>query len=373
MNVKYKSENRSILAFATQGKDSNDELRLKNLLSNLNVEYYPFKRDKKFNSFLEIVRTIKKKRNSLIIMEGTGFFGGLALIIGKKLFNADYVFSSGDAVYPYLTRKVKYLKPLFYLYEKMLYSNAIGFIGWTPYLAGRALTYGTKFVMTAPGWSPYEKNNNRSEINSIRESIGIQEDDLVIGIVGSLHWDKKLSYCYGSELVSAAKLIKRDNVKFLIIGDGTGKKILEQIIVENKLDKKVFMLGKIDRNDLPKYLSLLDVASLPQSVDKVGSFRYTTKISEYLEMKLPIVTGNLPFSYDVGDNFFIRVSGCDPWDIRYINALVEFLENLTSKDIMEMKSSIPNKVDIFNKNSQILRTTNFIKDLLRWKNENGLD
>ena len=50
---------------------------------------------------------------------------------------------------------------------------------------------------------------------------------------------------------------------------------------------------------MPNHLAAFDLASLPQSVDGVGSFRYTTKLSEYLAAGLPIVTGQIPAAYDL--------------------------------------------------------------------------
>jgi hypothetical protein len=50
----------------------------------------------------------------------------------------------------------------------------------------------------------------------------------------------------------------------------------------------------VARDAVPDYLAAFDVASLPQSCDQIGAFRYTTKLPEYLAAKLPIVTGELP-------------------------------------------------------------------------------
>ena len=47
------------------------------------------------------------------------------------------------------------------------------------------------------------------------------------------------------------------------------------------------------------YLAAFDLASLPQSVDRVGSFRYSTKLCEYLAVGLPIITGQIPAAYDL--------------------------------------------------------------------------
>ena len=61
----------------------------------------------------------------------------------------------------------------------------------------------------------------------------------------------------------------------------------------------------------------MDVASLPQSVDGVGSFRYTTKLSEYLAARLPVVTGEIPLAFDLDDGWMWRLPGDAPWEERY--------------------------------------------------------
>ena len=73
-------------------------------------------------------------------------------------------------------------------------------------------------------------------------------------------------------------------------------------------------------------MSAMDVASLPQSVDGVGAFRYTTKLSEYASAGLPVVTGRLPFSYDLDAGWLWRLPGDAPWSPRYVQALGRLME-----------------------------------------------
>lgn len=88
------------------------------------------------------------------------------------------------------------------------------------------------------------------------------------------------------------------------------------------------------RKDVPDYLAAMDVASLPQNVDGVGSFRYTTKLSEYLAAGLPVITGQIPLAYDVGGGWLWRLPGAALWDERYVSALADVMRRLTA-DVVE--------------------------------------
>ena len=92
------------------------------------------------------------ERPDLIVMEGTGTAGGLVLLAIRALLGIPYVVSSGDAVGPFLRLHSRALGVLGAVYERVLCRSCAGFVGWTPYLAGRALTLGAPRAMTAPGW-----------------------------------------------------------------------------------------------------------------------------------------------------------------------------------------------------------------------------
>src|SRR5271155_3252995 len=131
-----------LLVFATQGSGHGDEKRILDLLRNLLAEVFPFDRGAKIRTGLRLFFFIYKRRPDLVVMEGTGFLGGAAIMMGRLTAGVPYVVSSGDAVAPFLTARIPLLSPLFWLYEKLLCRLSSGFIGWTPYLVGRALTLG---------------------------------------------------------------------------------------------------------------------------------------------------------------------------------------------------------------------------------------
>ncbi|TDG00317.1 glycosyltransferase [Paenibacillus piri] len=359
-------ESYKILGFATQGSNGDDEQRLRSLLADTPVYFYPFERSRKWMNGWRILRYMYRERPHLVVMEGTGIAGGLALIVGSTLTRVPYVVSSGDAIGPYIANRFPLLGPLFHWYERLLYKRSTGFIGWTPYLAGRALTYGAKFAMTAAGWAPvaYSSEQLQQARSEIRSEYGIPERQLVIGIVGSLNWNRRLGYCYGYELVKAAGLLERRDVTVLIVGDGSGKARLEQLAGASGGPGRVIFTGRVPREKVPAYLAAMDLASLPQSVDQVGSFRYTTKVSEYLCAGLPIVTGRIPMSYDFNHEGMYRIHGDKPWEPKYIRSLAGFLECVTSEEVKERGSRVPRQLPLFDKESQVSSVRAFIHDIL---------
>jgi glycosyltransferase involved in cell wall biosynthesis len=219
--------------------------------------------------------------------------------------------------------------------------------------------------MTAPGWAPFTATPEdlaRSRLQ-IRAALGIPADGLVVGIVGSLAWTKRVGYSYGLELVQALRRCERADAYALIVGDGDGRIRLEQR-AGNDLGKRIILAGRVPREQVPHYLAAMDVASLPQSVDRVGSFRYTTKLSEYLAARLPVITGQIPLAYDLDDGWLWRLAGKAPWDERYIEALANLIDRLTVDEIASKRSALLQKAPDFNRNRQVACVTEFVTDLL---------
>ncbi|MBI3534180.1 MAG: hypothetical protein HY072_01660, partial [Deltaproteobacteria bacterium] len=148
-----------ILGVATQGTGKDDEARLRGLLENFNAEFFPFDQSKKIKSAFGLLKKVWKDQPDLVVLEGTGIAGGSVLIFTRILKKIPYILSSGDAVSAFVGSQMPVLRSFFNLYEKYLTKKASGFIGWTPYLTGRALTFGAKRAMTASGWSPHNITN----------------------------------------------------------------------------------------------------------------------------------------------------------------------------------------------------------------------
>ena len=353
-----------LLACATQGGGGNDDARLRDLLLPFNTRFIHLDRSKKFAAGYEILRCLRSHQFSLFVMEGSGVAVGISAIVAKLLFGARYIVSSGDAIAPFLSARHAFGAPIFKLYERLLYANCSGFIGWTPYLVGRALTLGATRGITVPGWAPYTMapSTLADARRAIRSRFGIPPEAVVYGIVGSLNWSGRFNYCYGSELVRAA-VRKASRAYVIVVGDGSGLQHLQKI-AGSALNKTIFLTGRVEREEVPAYMAAMDVGCIPQSVDGVGNFRYTTKISEYQAFGLPFITTQIPMSYDLDHGNLWRLPGKYPWGEPFLEALANLMVTLTHDDIGRRKASHPDPSQTFDRETQMQRMTAFLQDVL---------
>jgi glycosyltransferase involved in cell wall biosynthesis len=345
---------------ATQGTGSQDEQRIASLLAPLGARPIAFDRGARLRSALRAVRSVLRSRPDVLVLEGTGIAGGAVCLACRALGGTRYVVSSGDAVGPYLRMLHAALALAGPVYERLLTRGSAGFIGWSPYLAGRALQLGAPRAMSAANWAEVAVRDGDRE--RVRARLGIPEDALVVGLVGSLNWSPRRGYCYGLELVRAALRADRDDLVVLVIGDGSGRERLEREAGE-LLGRRILIPGPVPREDVGAHLAALDVASLPQSVDLVGALRYTTKLSEYLAAGVPVVTGELPFAYDLDDGWLWRIPGDAPWSERYVAALGRLMSELTPAEVAERREAVPTALPQFSLERQQRQVCAFVADV----------
>lgn len=351
-----------ILCFATQGDAHLDGERIRELLALTDPEVYPFDRDRKVRSALGLLAAVRRRRPQLIVMEGTGVAGGLAVLCARLVLRVPFILSSGDAVAPYLALRSRVAGRIGAIYERALCRQCAGYVGWSPYLAGRALTYGAPRAMTAPGWSSGAASSGAHE--SIRARLGVSAETILVGLVGSLNWRARVGYVYGAELVLAMGNVTRPDVAVCIVGDGSGRERLQRM-AGTDLGGRILLPGRVPHEEVADYLAAFDIASLPQSVDRVGSFRYSIKLGEYLDAGLPIITGQTPAAYDLDEGYFWRLPGRAPWSATYVAALTELLQTLDSDEIRRRRhAALAWREHPFDKLAQQRRVRDFVKDTL---------
>jgi glycosyltransferase involved in cell wall biosynthesis len=350
-----------IVCFATQGSGHHEETRIAELLADFEPIVLPFDRSDKRAAGRLLLREVRRLRPDLVVMEGTGVAGGLAVIGARLRDDTPYVVSTGDAVGPYVGSRHPGLAPAAYAYERLLFRLSAGCIAWSPYLAGRALTLGAPRAMTAASWADAPSGSPGRE--QLRSRHGIPEQALVFGIVGTLVWNQRVGYCYGYELVRALVRTNRPDLHVLIIGDGGGRRHIELLAAE-ELDRRVHLVGSVPRSEVSGYLRAIDVASLPQSRNQVGAFRYTTKLSEYLAAGLPVVTGQIPLAYDLDDGWLWRLPGEAPWDVAYVDALAALMANISPAEVAARRRLVPREAPLFSKERQRRHVAAFVGDIL---------
>ncbi len=355
----------NVAAFATKGTGSNDEDRILALLAPLVPTALPFDKRAKRAGFRSVLRAVAATRPDLLVMEGTGLAGGLACLLARAVYGTRYVVSSGDAVGPFVEAHVRGLGVPFGLYERVLCRLSAGFIGWTPYLAGRALTLGAPRAVTAEGWAPVTPppDGLAAARRRVRGELGIADGALVVGIVGSLAWNRRAGYCYGYELVRAMAAVTRPDAVALVVGGGSGLARLRDL-AGPLLGSRVLLPGEVPADRAVDYMAAMDVGSLPQSVDGVGSFRYTTKLSEYLAAGLPVVTSQVPMAYDLGLDWAWRLPGRTPWGDPFIAALAALVDGLTPAAVAAKRAATAAGRAPFDRDRQVERVSAFVRDLL---------
>lgn len=116
------------------------------------------------------------------------------------------------------------------------------------------------------------------------------QHDIVIGHVGGLAFERDLSF-----LIQAFQQLHQtdSNYKLVFVGDGPAKKQLETLSSKLELSQSILFTGSVNRENVPKYLSALDIGicHLPDTLAYRCSF--PLKVLEYLACGLPVLASNI--------------------------------------------------------------------------------
>jgi glycosyltransferase involved in cell wall biosynthesis len=142
-------------------------------------------------------------------------------------------------------------------------------------------------VQVVPNGVDVEKFHPRWPVASLQREFALTSDSPVVGIVAALRPEKNHEL-----FLQAAKLIHHSlpATKFLVVGDGPGRRKLESLARELDLNDAVRFVGT--RNDVSEVLSLFDVFLLTSHMEA-----NPTSILEAMACEKPIVAtrvGSVP-------------------------------------------------------------------------------
>ena len=126
----------------------------------------------------------------------------------------------------------------------------------------------------------------------VRRSLGWTEADRVVAFIGTFGgW-------HGVDvLAEALPKIAAANpaVKFLLIGDGSHKHLIEKAVSEHRLDRRVHATGRVPQMEGARLLRAADIFVSPHSSHMVDSrfFGSPTKLFEYMSLGGGIVASDL--------------------------------------------------------------------------------
>jgi len=83
--------------------------------------------------------------------------------------------------------------------------------------------------------------------------------------------------------------LKREDIQFVLVGDGPSRKRMEALSVEMGLADYVTFLGRAPDDELFSVLSTADICVNPDRVNPMNNLSTMNKILEYMAMKKPIV------------------------------------------------------------------------------------
>lgn len=101
-------------------------------------------------------------------------------------------------------------------------------------------------------------NIHESETLKLRQELGFNSGDIILGIVAAFIEVKNHKFLL-QVFLELSKV--KDNVKLVLVGEGTLEKQCVEFVKENNLTEKVFFLGQ--RNDVYQLMKVFDVFLLP--------------------------------------------------------------------------------------------------------------
>lgn len=104
-----------------------------------------------------------------------------------------------------------------------------------------------------------------SEIAALKSTLGITQDDIVIGSVGRLFNDHKK---FTDIIEAVSKLDQKKSIKILLIGDGPDKKLIRDYAEQLKLSSNLIMVGF--QPDTAPFYKVMDIFCLASQREGFG-------------------------------------------------------------------------------------------------------
>lgn len=330
------------------------------LPSEWNIRYH-YRPAKKWQGIIPFIQSALRFKPDVIYVMDTAYTGILAGYIAKKLTGCKLVTDTGDVAYELAKSRGIYSKPqleLIHWVEQMAIENSDCMVVRGSYhkslLEDQAIP---KVVFVPDGVDLNEAKP--VDATALKAELGL-ENHLVVGLVGTMSWSEKHQMCYGWDIIEALGLLKDLPVKALLVGDGNGRSVLEHRAQQLGVANRVVFTGQIPYDDLPPYLSAMDVCVSTQSNDLVGMVRTTGKLPLYLAYGKYVVATNVGEASRVlpGVGCLLPYNGVR--DDTHPSRLAEHLRNLLAT---------PKHLSVFEKAKQIARD-NFDYDMLAQRVEN---
>jgi len=161
-------------------------------------------------------------------------------------------------------------------------------------------SYQAKFK-TLPNGVDVEKFKPSAKSFSLIEKYNLDGKKIIlfVGALDSAHYFKGVNY-----LIKAIEMLKREDFKLIIVGDGDLKPVYQDMVESFNLNDQVIFTGYIPDESLVKYYNLADIFVLP-SIDQSEAFGMV--LLEAMSCAKPVIASDLPGVREVINK---NISGC---------------------------------------------------------------
>ena len=166
---------------------------------------------------------------------------------------------------------------------------------------------------------------------SIRNELGISENEFVLGSIGRFAWVKGFSH-----LLEAATEVMQDfqDFRILLVGDGPEMPHIREMVLRNGISNRVILTGM--RRDIPDMLAAMDVFAIPSLWEAFGN---TTVEAMYAKrLVLASRVGGIPeVIQDEVNGFLLPAAEKQPWidKIKYVYEHYRELSYLTEQAFID--------------------------------------
>lgn len=275
-----------------------------------------------FQSYVVAKRLEKQIEFSCVWAMMANYAGFGALFFKRKYPKIRFVLTlqEGDPI-SYIKRRVALVYPLW----KAIFTHADAIQTISGYLAdfGKSMGFsGTPIVVpNAVDVSLFTKEYDQSELVSLKENLGIKDDQKVIITTSRLVKKNGIG-----DIIESLKYLP-ENFIFLVLGNGPLEKSLKLKVSSLKIESRVKFLGYISHAEMPKYLKISDFFVRPSLSEGLGN-----SFLEAMATKLPVVAtpvGGIPdFLKDGETGYFCEVE--NPKSIA--DAVMKFENNSDQKN-----------------------------------------
>ncbi len=285
---------------------------------------FNFRPSPKWKGIVPFIQSALRFKPDLIYVMDTAYTGVLAGYTSKKILGCKLVTDTGDVAFELAKSAGTYSKAqlaLIHWIEQLAIHSSDYLIVRGSYHKQWLVNQGKMNVEFIPDGIDMTVAT-AYDASALKQELGL-DAQLVVGLVGTMAWSEKYRMCYGWDIVEAMAILRDLPVKALLIGDGDGRKILEQRSQELGVRDRIVFTGRLPYEQVPKYIAVMDVCVSTQSNDLVGMVRTTGKLPLYLacgryviatdvgEAKrvLPGIGGLLPYEGVRDDLHPVRLAG----------------------------------------------------------------